>query len=65
MKFEKRSNYISDLYISQSKLTKKQYTDATELKDFIPTVNDDVTRLLQILLTLTNAIPFFFTRGFF
>lgn len=53
MNFEKASAYIESLY-EQSKLTQKQYTEATELKDFAPVVDDDVARMLQVLITLVK-----------
>lgn len=53
MNFEKTSAYIESLY-EKSKLTQKQYTEATELKDFGPVVDDDVARMLQVLITLVK-----------
>jgi predicted O-methyltransferase YrrM len=51
--FAKASAYIESLY-EKSKLTQKQYTEATELKDFGPVVDDDVARMLQVLITLVK-----------
>jgi predicted O-methyltransferase YrrM len=51
--FEKTSAYIESLY-EKRKLTQKQYTEATELKDFGPVVDDDVARILQVLITLVK-----------
>lgn len=53
MNFEKTGAYIESLY-EKSKLTQKQYTEATELKDFGPVVDDDVARMLQVLITLVK-----------
>ncbi|WP_196599446.1 O-methyltransferase [Pectinatus frisingensis] len=51
MDFEKVSTYIESLYENR-KLTKKQYTKDTELKKFVPVVDDEVARMLQVLITL-------------
>ncbi len=53
MNFEKAGTYIESLY-EKSKLTQKQYTEATELKDFAPVIDDDVARMLQVLITLVK-----------
>lgn len=49
MDFEKAGAYIENLY-EKGKLTQKQYTEDTELKDFGPVVDDDVARMLQVLI---------------
>jgi predicted O-methyltransferase YrrM len=51
--FEKASAYIESLY-EKRKLTQNQYTEDTELKDFVPVVDDDVARMLQVLITITR-----------
>lgn len=53
MEFEKVSAYIESLY-QERKLTQKQYTEDTELKDFGPVVDDDVARMLQVLITMVK-----------
>ena len=53
MEFEKVSAYIESLY-QKRKLTQKQYTEDTELKDFGPVVDDDVARMLQVLITMAK-----------
>lgn len=53
MNLEKVNAYIESLYENRN-LTKKQYTEATELKDFVPVVDDDVARMLQVLITLAK-----------
>lgn len=53
MDFAKVSAYIESLY-EKRKLTRKQYTEDTELKDFVPVVDDDVARMLQVLITLAR-----------
>jgi predicted O-methyltransferase YrrM len=51
LNFEKVSAYIESLY-EKRKLTKKQYTENTELKDFVAVVDDDVARMLQVIITM-------------
>lgn len=53
MDFEKAGAYIEGLY-AERKLTQKQYTAATALKAFAPVVDDDVARMLQVLITLAR-----------
>lgn len=53
MDFEKASAYIESLY-EKRKLTQKQFTEDTELKEFGPVVDDDVARMLQVLITVTR-----------
>lgn len=55
MQLDKVNAYISGLYSAKTDLTRKQYASATELKDFIPTVDDDVARFLKVLLHLLRA----------
>jgi predicted O-methyltransferase YrrM len=55
MQFDKVNAYICSLYSSKTNLTSKQYASATELKNFIPTVDDDVARFLKLLLHLLRA----------
>ena len=50
MEFDKVNAYISDLYSAKTNLTRQQYANATELKNFIPTVDNDVARFLKLLL---------------
>ncbi|MBU2702785.1 putative O-methyltransferase YrrM [Sporomusaceae bacterium BoRhaA] len=53
MDFKKASAYIERLY-EKRKLTKKQYIETTELKEFGTVVDDDVARMLQVLITLVR-----------
>jgi predicted O-methyltransferase YrrM len=55
MQFDKANAYISGLYSARTDLTREQYASATDLKDFIPTVDDDVARFLKLLLHLIRA----------
>lgn len=51
MDFAKACAYIESLY-KKRKLTQKQYIKATALKKFGPVIDDDVARMLQVLITL-------------
>ena len=53
MDFKKVSAYIESLY-EKRKLTQQRYIEATALKDFGPVVDDDVARMLQVLITLVR-----------
>ncbi len=53
MDFEKAGAYIESLY-EKRKLTQKQYTENTELKDFGAVVDDDVARMLQVLIMVAK-----------
>lgn len=53
MNWKRVNAYIESLYENR-KLTQKQYTKASELKDFAPVVDDDVARMLQVLITLVK-----------
>jgi predicted O-methyltransferase YrrM len=46
-------DYIASLYLHQT--TRSRYLNETELQEFIPVVDEDVARLLQLLLRLTGA----------
>lgn len=49
---ERIAHYIEALYAEKKGLNKKEYIDQTALKAFIPVVDDDVARILQLLITL-------------
>ncbi|MCD5415901.1 O-methyltransferase [Candidatus Bipolaricaulota bacterium] len=53
MALEKINTYIAGLYTDIT--TRTQYMNETELKEFVPVVDDDVARLLKMLLYLTRA----------
>ena len=53
MDFAKASAYIESLY-EKRKLSQKQYIEDTELKNFGPVVDDDVARMLQVLITMAR-----------
>lgn len=50
MNFNKVNNYIEDLYSAIGSLNKKTFINQTNTKDFIPVVDEDVARLLQLLI---------------
>lgn len=52
MDYLKVNNYIEELYSSTNKINRKTYQDMTELKDFIPVVDDDVARYLKVLIMI-------------
>jgi hypothetical protein len=52
MGLDKVNAYISGWYSAKTDLTGQQYASATELKNFIPTVDDDVARYSNLLLHL-------------
>ena len=52
MNYEKVNAYIEDLYRPLSLLSKQQLISSTELKEFIPVIDDEVARLLQVLIQI-------------
>jgi predicted O-methyltransferase YrrM len=50
--FIKYHNYIENLYGSKTVLKKKEFVSQTGWMDFIPVVDDDAARFLQIILHL-------------
>ncbi len=53
MEFEKAGAYIESLYEKRN-LTQRQYIGNTELKNFGPVVDDDVARMLQVLIMVAK-----------
>lgn len=53
MSKERVSDYIQGLYEKQQ-LTQSQYIGGTELQDFGSVVDDDVARMLQVLITIAR-----------
>jgi predicted O-methyltransferase YrrM/DNA-binding PadR family transcriptional regulator len=49
MNYEKVHNYIEGLY-KQKELTKQQYSNDTELDSFGAVIDDDVARMMQVLI---------------
>lgn len=49
---EKYREYIEDLYGGRSALRQKEFVSKTEWKDFVPVVEDDSARFLQLMLRM-------------
>lgn len=49
---EKYRGYIEDLYGGRSALRQKEFVSNTEWKDFVPVVEDDSARFLQLMLRM-------------
>lgn len=56
MDFEKIDNYIRGLYKNEGILSKKNFINQTQAKNFIPIVDDDVARLLQLLIKIAKPM---------
>lgn len=54
MDFDKINLYINHLYDQNAELTKQEFINKTQLKDFIPVVDDDVTRFLKLIIKITK-----------
>jgi len=55
MTLERIDDYITSLYADRAGLTQRQYVAETELKEYGSIVDDNVARLLKLLLRLANA----------
>jgi predicted O-methyltransferase YrrM len=53
MNIEKAGAYIESLY-AKKELTQRKYIEDTKMKDFAPVVDDDVARMLQVLIMITK-----------
>lgn len=51
---EKYWAYIEDLYSVKGSLRKKEFVNKTGWKDFVPVVDDDAARFLQLILQMKN-----------
>jgi predicted O-methyltransferase YrrM len=51
---EKYQAYIEDLYSVKGSLRKKEFVSKTGWKDFVPVVDDDAARFLQLILQMKN-----------
>ncbi|NNJ29310.1 O-methyltransferase [Lacrimispora defluvii] len=49
---ERYQTYIEDLYSETASLQKKEFVSKTGWKDFVPVVDDDTTRFLQLILQM-------------
>lgn len=56
MDYEKIDNYIKYLYKKKKALNRKEFIEQTETRDFIPVVDDDVSRLLQLLIKIKRPM---------
>lgn len=54
MDFDKINLYIEQLYEPNAKLTKQEFINKTQLKDFIPVVDDDVARFLMLIIKIVK-----------
>ncbi len=54
MDFDKIDLYIKGLYEKKGVINKKEYVSKTQLKDFIPVIDDDVARLLKLIIKITK-----------
>ena len=54
LNLEKATSYINAIYEKRGS-SKEKYIQATELQEFVPTVDDDVSRMLYVLVRLTRA----------
>ncbi len=52
MDLERIGNYIENLYKDKEELNRKKFQDETELKDFVPVVDDDVARFLKLIVAI-------------
>lgn len=55
MNLTKANKYIANLYKNKADITKNQYHLSAELKNFIPVVDDDVARLLSLIIQLSHS----------
>lgn len=49
---EKYQTYIEDLYGTNGSLKRKEFVNKTGWKDFVPVVDDDAARFLQLILQM-------------
>jgi predicted O-methyltransferase YrrM len=54
MDFDRLNEYINGLYRQQDQLSQAEFIAQTQLKDFIPVVDDDVARFLKLLIRITR-----------
>ena len=55
MNFDTAARYIESFYLDDSRLNRENYIKNTELKEFTSVIEDDSSRLIQILLKISNA----------
>ena len=54
MDFDEINLYINGLYQQKDTLTKKEFINKTQLKDFIPVVDGDVARFLKLIIQIVK-----------
>lgn len=55
MNYKEMHEYIEELYKKENDLNRKEYIDSTDTKDFIPVVDQDVSRFLALMLEIKGA----------
>jgi predicted O-methyltransferase YrrM len=55
MNLVKINKYIEDLYKDNEELNKKKFQAETRLQNFIPVIDDDVARLLKLIIGINRA----------
>ncbi|MDK2968448.1 MAG: hypothetical protein PWP53_4060, partial [Lacrimispora sp.] len=53
---ELENTYIEDLYRVTTSLQKKDFVNKTEWKDFVPVIEDDTARFLQLILQMKKPV---------
>lgn len=56
MNIDKINAYINRLYAVKSRLTRQEWINNTNLKDFIPVIDDDVARFLKLMIQITKPM---------
>lgn len=56
MDYDKINNYIKELYSGKEEMTKNKFSENTEIKDFIPVIDDDVSRFLKIIISIKRPL---------
>lgn len=54
MDFSRVNTYIRELYDNNDSLNRRTYINCSETKDFVPVVDDDVARMLKLLLRIAR-----------
>lgn len=54
MDYDKIYEYIEEVYEQNTKITKKEFIEKTQLKDFIPVVDQDVARFLKLIIKIVK-----------
>lgn len=54
MDFDRINLYINNLYKENTELTRRKFIDKTQLKDFVPVVDDEVARFLKLIIQIAK-----------